>query len=278
MSVTATLSFLANDELYETERPYSLKFEAPEGLRRSNIQVEKHKQVIQNARQSEKSITVKDNGFALVKLDSKMAYEDFENEERVKAVYLVEVAEMLQKLVGASRVQVFEYVVRKEDVNYPISTGKPYKYNQPTTMVHIDLNKDWARKLAITLNHRIGLEKLPSENYRFYNIWKPLRGPVMNRPLALCDNSKLDLDTIMTADVVYQDFAVNNECMRYSEGQEWYFASNQTASEAWVFEQGDPKLDTRHGVPHCSFEHPKREVDEVPRETIEVRALAFFED
>jgi hypothetical protein len=112
MSVTATLSFLADDELYKTERPYSLKFEAPDGLRRSNILVEKHQQAIQDARGLEKRLTMEDNGFALVDLDTEMTYDDFEDEERVKAVYLVEVAGMLQSLVGASRVQVFEYVVR----------------------------------------------------------------------------------------------------------------------------------------------------------------------
>lgn len=112
MCVNATLSFLADDGLYLTERPYSLKFEAPAGLRRSNILVEKHQQNIEDVRGLEKNLTLDENGFVLVHLDTEMTYEDFEEEDRVKAVYLVEVAEMLQKLVGASRVQVFEYVVR----------------------------------------------------------------------------------------------------------------------------------------------------------------------
>ena len=112
MCVNATLSFLADDDLYLTERPYSLKFEAPVGLRRSNILVEKHQQTIQDVRCLNKSLTLDENGFVLVRLDTEMAYEDFEEEDSVRSIYLVEVAEMLQKLVGASRVQVFEYVVR----------------------------------------------------------------------------------------------------------------------------------------------------------------------
>ena len=33
--------------------------------------------------------------------------------------------------------------------------------------LNIDINKDWASKLAETLNHRIGFP-VPSQNYKFY--------------------------------------------------------------------------------------------------------------
>lgn len=110
MPINAILGYLADDELFLEERPYCLKFEAPDGLRRSNIQVEHRQTIIEDIRGHEKDFTIDKSGFALVSFDSKMAYEDFDNERKIVSVYLAEAAEILQQLVGAFRVQIFEYV------------------------------------------------------------------------------------------------------------------------------------------------------------------------
>lgn len=110
MSVHATLGLLSHSEIFRHERPYCLKFEAPEGLRRSNIQTEYHERVIEDIRGHEKDFNIDRNGFALVPFHTRMAYEDFENEDKIVAVHMPEVAGVLQRLVGAFRVQIFEYV------------------------------------------------------------------------------------------------------------------------------------------------------------------------
>lgn len=110
MSVHATLGFLPDDELFRHERPYSLKFEAPEGLRRTNIQAEYREHVIEDTRGHEDEFNIDKNGFALVPFPTKMTYEDFKNEDKILAVYMPEVAGVIQRLVGAFRVQIFEYV------------------------------------------------------------------------------------------------------------------------------------------------------------------------
>lgn len=111
MSVNAILGYLADEELFLDERPYCLKFEAPAGLRRSNIQVEHRQQAIEDIRGREEDFTIDKNGFTLVSFDTKMAYDDFNDETKIVSVYLAEAAELLQRLVGAFRIQIFEYVV-----------------------------------------------------------------------------------------------------------------------------------------------------------------------
>ncbi|QKX62998.1 uncharacterized protein TRUGW13939_10166 [Talaromyces rugulosus] len=253
MSVHAALGFLPNEELFQHERPYSLKFEPPEGLRRTNIQAEYRENIIEDIRGHEDDFNMEKNGFALVPFHTKMTYEDFENEDKILAI-------------------------RKQHEAFPIATGGTYEHNQPTTMVHIDISKDWARQLAGGLNHKMGVRELPSQNYRFYNLWRPIRGPIRRWPLALCDNSNLDIDAIEIGDVVFEDFTINNEYIHFSPEQKWYYVSEQQDSEAWVFVQGDAKPHTRHGVPHSSFQIPGVNNDAVPRETIEIRAVAYFED
>jgi hypothetical protein len=80
------------------------------------------------------------------------------------------------------------------------------------------------------------------------SLWRPIRGPVTHWPLALCDNSNLDTDTIEVGDVVFEDFTINNEYIRFNPAQKWYYVSEQQASEAWVFVQGDAEPHTRHGI------------------------------
>lgn len=66
----------------------------------------------------------------------------------------------------------------------------------------------------------MGTHELPSQNYRFYkyvnyrcekmcqllrctSLWRPIRGPVKSWPLALCDNSNLNVDAIEIRAVAY---------------------------------------------------------------------------
>jgi hypothetical protein len=110
MSVHAALGFLPNEELFRHERPYCLKFEPPEGLRRTNIQAEYREHIIEDIRGHEEDFNMDKNGFALVPFHTRMTFEDFESEDKILAVYMPEVAGVIQRLVGAFRVQVFEYV------------------------------------------------------------------------------------------------------------------------------------------------------------------------
>lgn len=73
------------------------------------------------------------------------------------------------------------------------------------------------------------------------SIWKPLRGPVRDWPLALCDVNTLDDEDIVAADLVYPATVVENCLIRPSLKQKWYYLSNQTDREAWIFVQSDSK-------------------------------------
>ena len=71
------------------------------------------------------------------------------------------------------------------------------------------------------------------------SVWKPLRGPVRDWPLALCDVSTVDPDDIQPGDLVYGDYVVENCQLHQSGGQKWYYLRDQGPEEAWVFVQSD---------------------------------------
>jgi len=70
-------------------------------------------------------------------MESKMRYEQFEDDANIVQVYLSEIADIIRELLGAAHVQIFEHTVRKRHPEFPIATGEPYQWNQPTSMAHV---------------------------------------------------------------------------------------------------------------------------------------------
>lgn len=110
---TTQVYFLKKLSLYETEKPYSLRFTPPEGFLRANVALEPHTIPIHDIRPSKDELSLENNGFAVMHLDTRMRYEDFDNEQMIKEVYLREVSETLQEYLGASQVQIFEHTVTR---------------------------------------------------------------------------------------------------------------------------------------------------------------------
>jgi hypothetical protein len=93
---------------------------------------------IEDARPIIDEFTLDRQGFEIMNLESKMTYEDFQDDAKIVQVYLSEVADALRDLFGASYVQIFEYIMRKRHKDFPIATGEPYQWKQPTSMAHVD--------------------------------------------------------------------------------------------------------------------------------------------
>lgn len=103
--------FLKRDELYDTEKPFSLRFTPPEGFPRANIKLERHDIDIRDIR-ANSSLRFEKDGATVVQFESKMTYEDYDNEDVVKDIYLKEVSNFLKQFLGAQHVQIFEHTVR----------------------------------------------------------------------------------------------------------------------------------------------------------------------
>ena len=80
------------------------------------------------------------------------------------------------------------------------------------------------------------------------SIWKPIRGPVEDWPLALCDPNSLDVDNdLRVHDVVFDPDESVSEAyqLHYSPSHKWYYVNNQTVEEVWIFLQSDSKTPYR---------------------------------
>lgn len=110
--VNSSIFFLAKDDVYKKEKPYTLRYPSEDELPQTNFKLEKHDNItIHDLRGQESSFSYEKNGFTIMNLDSQMAYADFAVREKIRTVFLEEVGAMLQSEFGAAMVQPIEYVV-----------------------------------------------------------------------------------------------------------------------------------------------------------------------
>lgn len=111
-TLSASINFLQKDELYDTEKPYLLMVEPGEHFPKTNFKLHEPADLtIEDIRDRQHEFTIERNGFKLIKLESQMTYDDYDNETKRLTVYLDEVAKALKSSLGASRVQIFEHLV-----------------------------------------------------------------------------------------------------------------------------------------------------------------------
>ncbi|RKK89168.1 hypothetical protein BFJ68_g16773 [Fusarium oxysporum] len=248
--VDSELAFLARDATYDTVKPYSLRFSPPDDLPRHNLKIEKQRIRIHDARGFDP--TLDRNGFLLTSLQSKMNYEDFDDEGKIGNVYAKELETHLKGVFGASQVKVIDYAVRRRHPNFPVSTGKEYRDQQPASLVHIgsvnralraesiaDSYLDFSLDEGIKMLNRLygdRSDEILQHRWLIINAWRPLRGPLFDWPLAVCDSSTFEPHRdAQVSDAVYPEWAYENILIHYHPNQKWYYFSALQESEIMLF-------------------------------------------
>src|SRR6185295_18719718 len=110
-------------------------------------------------------------------------------DEEVRRVYYLEAQRLLMEATGAVRVHVFDHTVRRRAADHrPLDSGPPNAdgLRGPVGRVHNDLTHDSA---PARLRRELGAEAEDLLHLRFavVNIWRAIRGPLLDAPLAVCD-------------------------------------------------------------------------------------------
>ena len=113
--LSTSMHFLEKNEIYETEKPYLMMVESDEHFPKSNFKLQERTDLkIEDIRDRQHEFSFERNGFKIIRLESQMTYDDYDNEERRRSVYLGEVAEALKRSLGATRVQIYEHLVSSD--------------------------------------------------------------------------------------------------------------------------------------------------------------------
>ncbi|KAK4171111.1 hypothetical protein QBC36DRAFT_225362 [Triangularia setosa] len=185
--------FLQRDPKFETERVYELRRQKPtKKIPQTNMLLEKVDNIaIHDVRPRLEQCSFGTAGFFLLDMDTELVAEDFDHREKVIKCFLPQLAAEVKDRLNASRVQIFDYQLRKRNRDFPISNGEVYEYRQPSCLAHVDATPGDIERLRHGLN-KGSFERVDNVRCQFVNAWKPLRGPTRDWPLALCDNRSVD--------------------------------------------------------------------------------------
>src|SRR6202162_5037838 len=259
-TTTAELHYL----IRTAEKPTRYAMEPPPGVPSSNGIDDPHTVLIEDARGREPEFTLDRNGFTLIKAPT--AVRNFYDPDEIKSVYYPEVERLLRDTLGASRVVVFDHNVR---------SGGRSDLPQPSRRVDNDHTVNSAPR---RVRDHLGAEAEELVKYRFgiVNVWRPIRGPVLDSPLALCDAQSFTDDDLIASDLVYNHVRGETSRVEYNPQHRWYYFSEMQTDEALLIRVHDSANDGRARLSfHTSFENPLTP-DAPPRESIEVRTLVFF--
>ncbi|KAJ3541339.1 hypothetical protein NM208_g4656 [Fusarium decemcellulare] len=274
-SIETSMHFLSPSPTYTQEKPYSLRYPPPRNLAQSNVLRERHSIRLANMR-GNPSLVLEQCGFELLPFPSPLSYEDFAEPLNITAKFLPQLGAEIKQLLGAHHVVPIDFSVRRRHRKFPVSTGENYEHDQPTAMAHIDFTvQEGERMLRIMFGDRA--EDIISHPWKVVNAWRPLRGPLNDWPLGLCDARSVDYaaDT-MPADIVYREWATENLQIHYNPRHKWYFLPDQTTDEVLLFKSAESCPESPQAVPHGSFCNPKTDKDEPPRESIDCRFFVLF--
>jgi hypothetical protein len=259
-NLTATLHY----QRRSSEKPARYVGEPPPGVVPFSGIDDPREVRIEDVRARESEFTLDTSGFALVRAPTQVR--DFYNPDEVKSVYYPEVERLLRDTLGASRVVVFDHGVR----NAGLPDGRV-----PSRQVHNDHTVNSAPR---RVRDHLGPEAEALLQHRFgvVNVWRPIRGPVLDSPLALCDARSFTDADLIANDLIYPHVRGETSRVEFGPEHRWYYFSEQQPEEVLLIRVHDSANDGRARLSfHTSFENPLAP-GAPPRESIEVRTLVFF--
>jgi len=250
------------------ERPYYSTYPPPGDTSWRNTHGDRRTLPIRSARELP-SASLDREGFALERLATG-AGSLFDADE-VRRVYFPEVIELVAKHTGAHRVEAFDFNVRsraKADAGETLS-------QHPVRFVHNDYTVLSGPQRVRDLFPEEA-EALISRRFAVINVWKPIVGPVEETPLAFCDASSMELSDFVETDLRYTDRVGEIYSVTGRDSHRWYYYPDQRADEALLLKCYDSDPERAAFTAHSAFDDPTSPEEPAPRESIEVRTLAFF--
>ena len=225
---------------------------------------------IHDARPMAEMLDLDREGFVLRRHDT--AVRDFYDERELREVYYKEVERLVKQETGAEKVVIFDHTIRVAE--RAVARG----LRAPVQLVHNDYTEKSGPQRVRDLLGAVEAETRLQRRFAEYNVWRPIsKGPVRTMPLALADASSIAPGDLVTADLVYSDRTGEIYHGLYNPAHRWYYFPEMERHEAVLIKCYDSLKDGRARFSlHSAFDDPTAPADAPPRESIEVRSLAFF--
>ena len=95
---------------------------------------------------------------------------------------------------------------------------------------------------------------------------------------AVCDEASVDPEEKFKYELRFPDRTGETYSLRHSEKHKWYWYPAMSHDECLVFKCFDKRKDSTRFTFHTAFDDPSTTEASPPRQSIEVRTIAFFDD
>ncbi len=231
---------------------------------------EPHRVTLRNGRPHIDEFDIEKHGFRFVPHNTRVA--DFYDEDAIHRVYYPEMEALVKAETGAKRVVVFDHTLRTADDEL----RQAAKIREVVRRVHNDYT-DWSGPQRVRDLMGDEAEELLKHRFAIVQVWRPIRHPVESWPLAIADARSLSPDDMVVTERRYPDRVGQTSAITWNPEHRWYWFPHMRPDEALVFKTFESVTDGRaRFTAHTAFEDPTTPPHARPRESIEIRTLAFF--
>ncbi len=266
----ATIEASVNYYRDNGETPYTFTGGPGSTEVRSNQSPDPRVVTMHNGRPFAQRFALDRDGFRFVDHDTKMR--NFLDEDEVHRVYYPEMEALIKAETGATRVVVFDHTLRTADDEF----REANKLREVVRRVHNDYT-EWSGPQRVRDLLPDEAEQLLQHRFAIVQVWRPIRYPVETHPLAICDASSVSAEDFVISERRYPNRIGQTYALTYNPAHHWYWFPRMRRDEALVFKVYDSLKDGRaRWTAHTAFDDPTSPPNARPRESIEIRTLAFF--
>ena len=252
-------------------KPRTYAFDPPAGEPKSTALPEPHQVPVFDGRSVSNSFSLDREGFALVRHPTSVR--DFYDDKEIRQVYYPAAEAFIRATLRADRVVVFDHTVRRRVEGAADIRGAGPR--QPATRVHVD-QTDASGANRVREHLPAEADELLKGRVQVVNLWRPIRGPLRDTPLALCDAASVAANDLVASDLIYPNRNGETYSVKFNPDHRWFYFPEMTTDEALLLKCYNSATDGRaRFAPHTAFVDPTTPADVPPRESIELRTLVF---
>ena len=225
---------------------------------------------VHDGREAAGELSLERTGFVLV--EQQTAVKNFFDEQEITSVYFPEIERLINETSGASRVVIFDHTLRSGNED----EREEKLIREPVLSAHNDYT-EWSGPQRVREIMGDEAEELLERRFAIIQVWRAIAKPIESNPLAVADARTVAAEDLMIAERRYPHRVGQTYRLKYNPKHRWYYFPRMRRDEAIVFTVYDSLKDGRaRFTPHTSFDDPTTPPGAPPRQSIEVRAFAFF--
>jgi hypothetical protein len=234
---------------------------------------EEREVMIHDARQLSPPASLDQQGFSLEQHGT--AVNDFYDMDTVHQQYEAEIIPLVLAASGGAEALVFDHTLRSDSRN----VRGERSIREPASVIHNDYTDASARKRLQDLLSPEEAKTRLSKRFAIVNVWRSVKGTVLNSPLACCDATTVATSELVASERRAKERIGELELVNFSSVHQWYYYPRMGVDEALLIKTFDSATDgrARRSV-HTAFDNSLASPDAPPRESIESRLLIFFND